>query len=144
MKIISHRGNIYGRNHNMENNPIYIEDAINLGYDVECDLRYNNNMFYLGHDEPQYPIELSWLLSYKNNLWIHCKDIESIEMLSNSDLNYFWHDVDLLTITSKNIKWCLPNIFIKDAITVTYDYIKTPDYILGVCTDNPLKFKNEK
>ena len=47
MKFISHRGNIETINAEEENNPTYIEKAIQLGFDVEIDLRVENNKLYL-------------------------------------------------------------------------------------------------
>ena len=38
MILISHRGNISGKNVSLENNPNYIKDAIYLGYNVEVDV----------------------------------------------------------------------------------------------------------
>ena len=38
MILISHRGNINGPNPEMENNPEYIQKALDLGYDVEVDV----------------------------------------------------------------------------------------------------------
>ena len=54
MIYISHRGNINGPNKKLENNPNYITDAINKGFDVEIDVNYKNSNFYLGHDKAQY------------------------------------------------------------------------------------------
>ena len=54
MKFISHRGNTQSTNLNEENNPNYIEKAIELGFEVEIDLRVHNNNLYLGHDKNQY------------------------------------------------------------------------------------------
>ena len=39
MILISHRGNITGRIPDSENRPSYIQDTINLGYDVEIDVQ---------------------------------------------------------------------------------------------------------
>ena len=46
MRIISHRGNLDGSNSSLENSPNYILRAIELGFDVEVDLWYENNRFY--------------------------------------------------------------------------------------------------
>ena len=82
-KIISHRGNINGPVPEKENRPSYIDCAIQLGFEVEVDIRYINNEFWLGHDEPQYKIELSWINLRKDKLWFHCKDQESsIKLMS--------------------------------------------------------------
>ena len=39
MILIAHRGNIDGPNPEMENNPQYIDKAIDSGYNVEIDVR---------------------------------------------------------------------------------------------------------
>jgi hypothetical protein len=50
MILISHRGNINGIESNNENNPEYIQKALDLVYNVEVDLRIKDNKLYLGHD----------------------------------------------------------------------------------------------
>lgn len=108
MKLISHRGNLSGPNKNLENNPEYIKAAIELGFDVEIDLRYINGSWWLGHDSPEYPINLKELEKYKDKLWCHCKNFEALENLQNSDFNYFWHQDDDHTLTSKGYTWTYP------------------------------------
>ena len=56
MILISHRGNINGPNPSMENKPEYVLDAKLKGYDVEIDVWWKEDGFYLGHDEPQYKV----------------------------------------------------------------------------------------
>ena len=41
---ISHRGNIKGPNMDRENRPSYVDAALQLGYDVEVDVRLIDNM----------------------------------------------------------------------------------------------------
>lgn len=110
MKLIAHRGNILGPNPTEENNPEYLERAISDGYDVEIDLWHKDNLFYLGHDEPQYKVTALWLYKNKECLWIHCKNYDALEKLSNSqiDYNYFWHETDRHTLTSKGYIWSYP------------------------------------
>ena len=112
MKLIAHRGNIDGPNQSDENNPDYIDRAINLGYDAEIDLRYSivEDKFYLGHDEPQYFVSLFWLAKRIENLWIHCKNIDALYFMvsKTGGYNYFWHQEDYFTLTSKNYIWTYP------------------------------------
>lgn len=110
MKLIAHRGNIDGPNPIEENNPEYIDFTLEIGYDVEVDLRCENHKFYLGHDKSQYQVPMTWLIKRKDNIWIHCKDFKSLDVLSNSpvDFNYFWHQEDDFTLTSKNYIWTYP------------------------------------
>ena len=111
MKLIAHRGNIFGENSAEENKPEYIDLALKMGYDAEIDLRYKDHMFYLGHDEPQYHVPMTWLVKWKDKLWIHCKDLESLDKISSSpvDFNYFWHQKDDFTLTSQKYIWTYPN-----------------------------------
>ena len=71
MILISHRGNLRGRIPKYENNPSYIEKALKEGFDVEIDVWYKDNEWYLGHDEPTYHINMNWLRNKK--LWCHAK-----------------------------------------------------------------------
>lgn len=153
MKIISHRGNLTGPNPIRENSIDYIEDAIVEGFDVEIDLRVEDNDCYLGHDDPQYFITMEWLEKYKDVLWIHCKNLEALEKMSSSvvEFNYFYHECDRYTITSKGIGWVLIGqypysksvIVLPESISL-YDY--QPEYIknsFGICTDKPIFYKNK-
>jgi hypothetical protein len=110
MIYISHRGNINGKDVTYENNPEYIIQTLNKGYNVEIDVRLIKDSLYLGHDEAVYLITLEWLLQRKDSLWIHCKNIESLQYFYNIKhvFNYFWHDTDAVTFTSKNYIWAYP------------------------------------
>lgn len=140
MKIISHRGNIDGRVVYLENSAPYLQRVLNLGFDVECDIWYKDGYFYLGHDSPCYIIDYQWLCDRKDRLWIHCKNLECVRSILGKDLHFFWHENDCLTLTSMGIPWCREGIFIKGGVTVSSCYTKPPNGILGVCTDEPLKY----
>lgn len=110
MRVISHRANISGSNPLLENHPDQIDKCIKLGYDVEVDVRLINDSFYLGHDSPDYFVSLEWINERKDNLWIHCKDLNSLDKFSTkqSNLNYFWHQKDDYTLTSMGFIWTYP------------------------------------
>jgi hypothetical protein len=76
--LISHRGNLNGKIVERENHPDYIDEAINLGYDVEIDIWVVDGYIFLGHDYPDYKIDIGWLTDRLDKLWIHCKNIEAI------------------------------------------------------------------
>jgi len=136
MKIISHRGNLNGPNNLIENNPTHIDSVLNLNFDVEIDLYYYKNKFYLGHDEPIYSINDDWLIERKNKLWVHLKTIELVENAVVQKLNYFWHENDRFTLTSTGIPWCYPGVYVKNGITVCLNrYPKIESKVLGICTD---------
>ena len=50
MIYISHRGNIDGKKPHLENSQSYIDEAIELGYDVEVDLWHVDGNFFLGYE----------------------------------------------------------------------------------------------
>lgn len=109
MRLIAHRGNINGKKLSLENNPNYIKDAIIKGYDAEIDVWFVEEKFILGHDEPQYKINKSFLQDYSENLWIHCKNLEALFHLNQEkNLNVFFHDVDDATLTSHGYIWTYP------------------------------------
>jgi hypothetical protein len=137
MILISHRGNTNGRIQEDENQPNYIEDTIQLGYDVEIDIWVKNDILYLGHNQPQYEIPSKWLFDKKDRLWVHCKNVEAMEYVYNTDLNYFWHDTDTMTLTSKGYIWAYPGRQpIRGSIAVMPEmYNDTLDNCIGICSD---------
>jgi hypothetical protein len=148
---ISHRGNIYGPIPKLENSPNYINDAIYNGFDVEIDIWFEHGNFYLGHDLPQYQISIDWILDRRENLWIHCKNINSIitfnnvYRLQNPELNYFWHQTDTVTFTSLSYLWAYPTkVAIPNSICVLPEWFDTDTKdCIGVCSDYIYKYKNE-
>jgi hypothetical protein len=145
MILISHRGNIDGRLKSKENEPAYIDKAIFEGYDVEIDFWLIDDMLYLGHDKPQYNIDLKWLSGRINKLWIHCKNIESIVYLksSNYNFNYFWHEEDTLTLTSHRYIWAYPGKQpIKESIAVMPEINNdNVNQCIGICSDHIKRYK---
>ncbi len=145
MILIAHRGNINGRFESYENEPNYIDKALEKGYDVEVDIWMIEGNFYLGHDKPQYGITLEWLDKRKNELWIHCKNIEAIEWFNSllGTYNYFWHQEDTLTLTSKGYIWVYPGKQpIKTSIAVMPEiYNDDISQCLGICSDYIQNYK---
>ena len=59
MIYISHRGYINGVDEKIENNPNNIAELLEKNIHVEVDVRYYNDSFYLGHDDPKYKIDVN-------------------------------------------------------------------------------------
>lgn len=108
MIFISHRGNIEGPNEKNENDPKYIIEALNSGYDVEVDVWFNDQGFFLGHDKPVYPTDYKFLMNEK--LWCHAKNIQALIEMKKYAIHYFWHEYDNVTLTSKNYIWAYPRL----------------------------------
>jgi glycerophosphoryl diester phosphodiesterase len=139
MILISHRGNLIGPNPLKENSLQYIQEALDKGFDVEIDIWLNDGIFYLGHDAIQYEVTLDWLNKRKNNLWIHCKNIEAIEWFNGSleTYNYFWHQEDTVTLTSKSFIWAYPGKQpINRSIAVMPEIFNDDlNSCIGICSD---------
>ena len=147
MILISHRGNIDGKKPHLENTPDYIDEAISLGYDVEIDVWYKENEWWLGHDDPEHPIDFDWIEKRSHKLWVHCKNVECLVYfnLNGIDLNYFWHDQDTAILTSKKYIWGKENkTLIQNSIAmIPYFYDINYYNCVGVCSDQIKKFKTD-
>lgn len=149
MRLISHRGNVIAKNTFLENDPSYIDMALFDGYDCEVDVRFIDGNWYLGHDEPEYPISLDWLSERYLKLWVHCKNLEAIQELKRLEtyngfkqLNYFYHQEDDVTITSHGYIWAHPKIHpLKNSISVMPDDKYDLSECYGVCSDSIIKYK---
>ena len=149
--LIAHRGNLTGPNPEMENNPLYIDRALEKGYDVEIDIRGSfYTKFYLGHDEQQYMVSPEWLFERVNNLWLHAKDIQALHSLTQqvSNFNVFWHQDDFYTVTTKGFIWTYPgHTLTPESICVMpekLDGLYTEQQLrncAGICTDFVEKYK---
>lgn len=149
MLIISHRGNLMGSDPALENHPIQIDRNISqYSMNIEIDLRVINGHYWLGHDDPQYKIDSDWLYMRSNFLWIHCKNSEALMTLSchaySYALNYFWHDKDDYTLTSKGYVWAYPgkNIPFSGPAIAVMPELNSNDYsrFYGICTDYPERY----
>ena len=126
-----------GINPKRENEPLYIVEALEKGFDVEIDVWYKKGQFYLGHDAPQYKVKREFLQNRK--LWCHAKNIDEFyHMVDDEKIHCFSHDKDEVALTSKGYFWSLSNTKITDkSISVMpSDYLDLPKNIAGVCSDN--------
>lgn len=145
MIIISHRGNLLGKKTNKENTPNYIDEALNYGLNVEVDIRFIKNHFYLGHDFPKTKISYSWLKKRSQNLLIHCKNHHALFNLKQ--FHTFFHQGDDFVYTSKNYIW-QHNLRFKvnsRSIIPVFEKNKFIEWLskknnlpFGICTDWPL------
>lgn len=149
MRLISHRGNTDGANSDTENRIETVDKVIyDEGFYCEVDIRCKQSSLFLGHDLEQEQISIEWLLDRSGRLFIHCKDLESLDILSNHKwghiLNYFYHNEDDATLTSHGQIWLHPkaNYVPKKSIIVLPMKALTlegcpHDDIYGICTDSP-------
>tara|TARA_R110002020_G_scaffold174030_3_gene365035 strand:+ start:425 stop:871 length:447 start_codon:yes stop_codon:yes gene_type:complete len=142
MIYISHRGNLYGKIEESENNPIYIDKALEEGFDVEIDVWYKDDKLYLGHDSPIYEIKLKYLKNKK--LWCHAKNVEALNLMLDNDIHCFWHQEDDVTLTSTGIIWTYPGkqLTSKSICVLPEKNNEIPKKCLGICSDYIVYYKN--
>ncbi len=152
MRIIAHRGNLYGPDEANENSPAQILRALDKGFDAEIDVRVVSNQIFFGHDYPQYECPERFLLSIIEKSWFHCKNLEAITYLSTKfpGIKYFWHQEDDFSLTSNGYIWTYPGKDInKRSIIVLPEKIDRnilKEQMLNdpyaVCTDWPENYVN--
>jgi hypothetical protein len=153
MQLIAHRGNIYGPSV-YENSPDYIKSALNEGYCVEVDVRLFNGQWYLGHDEPCYPIDMNEWIKYENIFW-HAKDVSSFsvfisELTKKTSFmgDVFYHFDDYAALTFRNYLWCMPDsdeLVPKSNIIIVHPEKLPTNFDVsdcaGVCSDYIFRYK---
>ena len=113
MILISHRGNLNRKQENWENDPSYILEALKEGYDVEIDVwhledypdLFNDSIFFLGHDKPQYRVSIDFLM--QDRLWIHCKNIEALYKLYDKTHCFFIDRDDVVLGVECEVAGCI-------------------------------------
>jgi hypothetical protein len=147
MPIIAHRGLTDGPNADLENNPAQISQALSEGFDAEIDLWYIDHTWMLGHDGPKYVVPFDFI--QQDRLWIHCKNIAAFMELRrySSEFNFFWHESDLVVLTSKFVTWTyfgkpetqnIYSVCVMPEITYEWDEVvdmAKKDLWYGFCTD---------
>ena len=85
------------------------------------------------HNRPDF------LLDINQFIWIHCKNLSAINYLTEkSDIfNFFWHENDKFTLTSKGFIWTYPNNeYDKNSVIVNLsaELVLEKD-CYGICSD---------
>lgn len=137
MKLIAHRGLMFGPDVNIENRPAQIDFAIKAGFDVEIDVWYLNGEIFLGHDRPDYKVNLDFLK--RKEVWAHAKNLPALDFLLENNITCFWHENDERTLTSNGYIWTYPNkATTKKSIVVVFDSTLDnvdKENLYGVCGD---------
>jgi hypothetical protein len=136
VKWIAHRGNINGKNPEMENNPVYIKDTLEAGYDVEIDTWKIGDQLFLGHDKPIHRVGFEFLKG--KHKWVHCKNIEAFMYLYN-DVNCFFQSDEEIVLTSERYLWAHSKCKVWNHLTVitqldSRNWIP-PENAFAVCSD---------
>lgn len=135
MILISHRGNLRGRIPDLENTISSIIEAILSGYYVEIDIWYIDGWFWLGHDKPVTPIHGMFLAHER--VICHAKNLDAVSELKNVGAHWFWHENDLMTVTSRGWLWFHPMVgYRSDGVVLDFGVnIRKDSSVFAICAD---------
>lgn len=147
MQILAHRGNTKGPSR-FENHPDQIRECLAAGFGVEIDLWQEGSNCYLGHDAPQYPIELDEF--DRLDVFFHLKSAHLPNLL-RADAFAIVCDPFVVTLRgrlwanygqnpSPNSVMCSPDLV--GANEALSDFRQRIIGAHGVCTDFPLEFRS--
>ena len=154
IKLISHRANLNGPCKEENELSSIMNCLVNYNYDAEIDVHFIDGLLHIGHDLPsKFTLSVisfvNTFTSYKDRLWIHCKNIEALSIFSKIDdnFNYFGHSDDEFVLTSRGYIFTRPNVIFEDAIVVMPELISNGTILnnhfkcKGILTDYPIKYE---
>ena len=141
--LISHRGNLTGKQPELENTPDYINAALAAGFKCEVDVFCHDNKLYLGHDLAQIETSVSYL--QQDGIIAHAKNLDALAEMLQANIHCFYHHTDNYTLTSRNWIWAFPGkpgTQIHPCIAVLPEnYATDVTNFDGVCSDFIAQFK---
>ena len=146
MIYISHRGNLTGKNPELENTPEYINTALAKGYHCEVDVFEQDGVLLLGHDDGQTPIDIQFLRG--SGIIAHAKNLEAFATMLQHNVHCFFHNTDAYTLTSRNWIWAYPDqpgTLSHPTIAVLPEQHNTDvSSFDGICSDLIEQYKNDQ
>ena len=136
--LIAHRGNVNGEVPELENSPIYVRDALYLGFNIEIDVWSLNKNFYLGHDKVTYHLSLNDMsLLQDKRTWCHAKNVKALSDLLQMGAQCFWHQNDDVVLTSNGYIWSLPTSELYEKSIIVELGVKSHHVgkSYGICSD---------
>lgn len=142
MRLIAHRGNTHGPNPARENEPDYLLEALDAGFDVECDVRLVGEYWWLGHDGPQYRARTflhAVSAEYKDRVWFHAKDPHTLAALLDGwfrCFRCFYHSDETLAVAGGGYIWTCDRTLVTSR-TILMDAGRTEpvEGMFGLCSD---------
>lgn len=141
--LISHRGNLTGKQPELENTPEYIDAALAAGFKCEVDVYSYDDKLYLGHDDAQIETSVDYLR--QDGIIAHAKNLDALAAMLQASIHCFYHHTDNYTLTSRNWIWAFPGkpgTLVHPTIAVLPEnYATDVTYFDGVCSDFIAQFK---
>lgn len=141
--VISHLGNIDGRQPEKENTLPYIQQALKEGWHVCVDVAFRNGGFLFPSASGNY-VAPPALLS-KQRVWCRAHDPETMDALCNINAHCFLVSQNFISLTSSLFLWTLPGHALADRAIAVYPELAEPDWLAnfepaGLCSNEPARY----
>ena len=141
--IISHLGNIDGRQAEKENTLPYIQKALKEGWHVCIDVLFHNGNFLLPHDAGHTAIPPA-LLS-KQRIWCRASNAETVDALCNVNAHCFLLSEYFMSLTSSQFIWTLPPHALVARSIAAFPELAAPEWLdlaepAGLCSNEPARY----
>lgn len=127
----------------MENDPRHVVNALAMGYNVEIDVWKVQGRTYLGHDDPEYKTDDTFLR--QGRLWCHAKNLEALDHLLRLGVHCFWHQDDEYTVTSRGYIWAYPGSRLESGLAICVMPERSVGVgiskCVGICSDHIEEYK---
>ena len=140
--IISNRGNISGRQPELENKLTYLQDALKAGWHVCLDVVFHCGNFILPRDG-KYDVAPPAFLS-RQRVWCRAHDPETLDALCNISAHAFLIS-DSPTLTSSQFVWTPPDGILTARSIAGFPEQGAPSWLVqyepaGLCSDVPANY----
>ena len=141
--IISHLGNIDGRQEEKENTLPYIQAALKAGWHVCLDVVFRNGCFLLPHSRGFHSVPPA-LLS-KQRVWWRAHDADTVDALCNVNAHCFLLSESFMSLTSAQFIWTLPPHALVARSIAAFPEFADPDWLeaaepAGLCSNHPIRY----
>lgn len=141
--IISHLGNIDGRQPEHENKLAYVQQALKAGWHVCIDVVFHCGVFVLPYDGGFNQIPGAFLS--KQRVWCRAHDPVTLDALCNINAHAFLNTESGLALTSAQFIWTLPNRPLVDRSIACFPEDAAPSWLAnfepaGLCSNEPARY----
>lgn len=141
--IISHLGNIDGRQPERENTLKYLQEALKAGWHICVDVQFLRGSFVLPHDRG-FDVAPPGFFS-KQRVWSRCHNAETMDALCNINAHAFLGVDCALALTSAQFIWTLPPHDLSPRSIAVYPELADDNWLemfepAGLCSNEPARY----
>jgi hypothetical protein len=138
--IISHMGNIDGRQPEKENTLPYVQEALKAGWHVCINVVFRNGAFLLPSARGLYSVPPAMLS--KQRVWCRAYDADTADALCNINAHCFILSESFMSFTSSQFIWTMPPHALVSRSIAAFPELAEPGWLekaepAGLCSNEP-------